>query len=395
MSARSTVPASTLNVLPVPAPLIAHHRDTLLPWMQNWRETGRVAPVLLMTGPSGTGKREIAFWLSQWLLCERNGPRPAIAAEAPGNTFDLFASPSVAPAEVSSEPKPLEPCGECASCLKALRGSWVDFAELAPDESRSLKIEEFRRLRATLGFGAFDGAYRITLIREADRLTPQAANSLLKTLEEPPPGFVFLLTASDPSLLLPTLVSRCQRVRLQPLTPQVIRQTLEPEAVKSGVSASDLERILHFAQGNLARARSALQPEFWEKRRQLLRFMTTPWSDFEAIVTSATREPEDGDRMLDHLESVARDLVAWTCTPGASAQGLNGLERELRPYVTDTLRKAPLAVARDFWLERAERAFRARADLLLPLNKKLLFQELLLPWAIGPTSPMESGRAAR
>jgi DNA polymerase-3 subunit delta' len=387
----STPKTSASALLPLPQALVEHHRDTFEPWMQNWRETGRVAPVLLLTGPSGTGKREMAFWLSQWLLCERNGPRSSALETESSNTFDLFGAPAAAAPEPTGD-RPLEPCGQCTACMKALRGSWVDFTELAPDESRSLKIEEFRRLRATLGFGAFDGAYRITLIREADRLTPQAANSLLKTLEEPPPGFIFLLTASDPSLLLPTLVSRCQRVRLQPLTSEVIRTTLEADAVKSGVSPQDLERVLRFAQGNLARARAALQPEFWEKRRQLLRFMTTPWSDLESIVTAATREPEDSERMLDHLESIARDLAAWSCTPGAGSQDLNGLERELRPYVADTLKKTSLSVAREFWLERAERAFQARADLLLPLNKKLLFQEILLPWAKGPEPQMQASR---
>jgi hypothetical protein len=279
----------------------------------------------------------------------------------------------------------LEPCGECGACGKALRGTWVDFTELAPDESRSLKIEELRKLRSTLGFGAFDGAYRITLIREADRLTPQAANALLKTLEEPPPGFVFLLTAADPSLLLPTLVSRCQRIRLQPLDEALLSSLLTPEARALSISEAEVLRAARFARGNLHRAREALTPQAVERRRQVLRFLSAPWSELEPLVSAATAEAPELDLLLDHLEALAHELAQWSCLPEAEKFDLSRLERELRPYATDTVRKHGLPRAREFWLARAERAFRARFEATLPLNRKLLTQEILTPWAAGPT----------
>ncbi len=365
MAVKKTNEAPRELLLPLPAALAAFHRPWLENWMKHWREDGHVAPVLLLTGPAGSGKREIAYWLSQWMLCERNGPRALNS---------LFGASTA----------PLEPCGDCLACLKARRSSWVDFSEIAPDESRTLKLEEFKKLRSTLGFGAFDGNYRITLIREADRMTPQAANSLLKMLEEPPPEFVFILTAADSSLLLPTLVSRCQRIRLLPLSETVLLEILTPEARKNGVSDSDLARSIRTARGNLHRARTALNPEYWERRKQLLRFLSTPWSELEALLSLSTRESADVDLLLDHLENLAHEFAQWACSPEALENNLTSLDREIRPYITDTVRKGGVPAARDFWLERAERAFQGRFDSTLPLNRKLLVQEILLPWAAGP-----------
>ena len=115
-------------------------------------------------------------------------------------------------------------------CQRALKGSWVDFTEIRPEDEEegrpgSLKIDQFRKLKESQGFGAHEGGYRIFLIPDADRMTPQAANSVLKILEEPPKGWIFFLTASDPTLVLPTVLSRCQSLKLRPFDPDTLKQT--------------------------------------------------------------------------------------------------------------------------------------------------------------------------
>ena len=168
--------------------------------MQEWTGQKRVPPVLLMTGTAGSGKRNLAYWLAQWILCEKNGFRQTSGAisqeESDPFTSSLFgdapAIPEATEAVSSGEPGP---CGQCSSCLRAIKGNWVDFTEVLPEDSDgesistgTLKVDQFRRIKQTLGFGAHEGAYRIILIPNADRMTVQAANSVLKLLEEPPLG---------------------------------------------------------------------------------------------------------------------------------------------------------------------------------------------------------------
>lgn len=325
--------------------------------MQQWAELGRLPPVLLVTGPSGIGKRAVVQYLSQWILCERTGFQSA----APDQQDGLFgggeatATRQIAPATA--------PCGECNACLKAIKGSWVDFTEIAAEDEDggTLKIDQFRRLKATQGFGAFDGAYRIVFIRDADRMTPQAANSLLKILEEPPPGWLFFLTAADASLLLPTLVSRCQRLRLRPLPSETLHELLK--LTNAPVDRQAL--CAELAQGSWARAQSLADPDIWDQRAVIQRFIEKPQAELNALVDWASQEDSRFQFLLDQLELACESEL-----------------RELlgRQSGTDD-RRARLAIL------RSERLFRARLESLAPLNRKLLLQDILIGWLpAGPAA---------
>jgi DNA polymerase-3 subunit delta' len=363
----------------VPDPVLRHHREALERPMAQWSAQKRVPPVLLLTGQAGIGKRHLAYWLAQWLLCERAGFATPAEESLGGGLFG--ASEPVAPAAPT-----LSPCGECAACQRALNGNWVDFTEISAEagdgETGTLKIDQFRQLKATMGFGAFDGAYRITLIRDADRMTVQAANSLLKVLEEPPPGWVFFLTASDPTLLLPTMVSRCQTVRLRPLSEETVKQLL-------GVSEVPRERqaiCAALAQGSWSKGLALAQDEAWEHRTAIFRFLEQPGAELDTLVNWATAEPRNFDLLLDQLEQVTQDLVSWSVRE-ESGQGaamtwanLDGKPSLVRHAQGALKRTGSLASAREFWTERAERLFRARQEALAPLSRKILVQDLLLPW---------------
>jgi DNA polymerase-3 subunit delta' len=143
---------------------------------------GRLAHGLLIHEDPGAGGLQLARWIAQRVNCAEQGRAP---------------------------------CGECQNCKWAAADQHPDITLLRPEEdSQYIKVEAVRALIADLTLTAHGRGYKIAILEPADALYPNAANSLLKTLEEPPPRTVLMLVTSQPSRLLPTLRSRCSRLRL-------------------------------------------------------------------------------------------------------------------------------------------------------------------------------------
>ncbi|MCM2321915.1 MAG: hypothetical protein NDJ90_01490 [Oligoflexia bacterium] len=363
------------NLLPLPEAVIGHHgSEGLFPVMKEWAAQKKIPPVLLIAGVPGVGKRSIGNFLAQWILCEK-GPfgRPSAAEE---ETVDLFCEPAPAPA--TSDAASPRPCGQCSSCQRALKGNWVDFTEILPEEGQTLKIDQFRELKASQGFGAHESAYRVILIPNSDRMTPQAANSILKLLEEPPRGWIFFLTASDPTLLLPTIVSRCQSLRLKPFR----TETVEALLAEAGVAPARRAVCAQLAHGSWGKALELAQDESWEKRREIFELLVRPEDAISSLVDWAAAEPRNFDLLLSQLEQLTADLIRWSAgsTPPDQYAWQNSDGKAALIQHAKTLSQGGIPRARDFWLERAERIARARGEALAPLNRKVLIQDLLLPW---------------
>jgi DNA polymerase III subunit delta' len=142
----------------------------------------RMPHALLVHEAPGAGGEWLATWAAQLVLC-RNGVRA--------------------------------PCGECPSCRRAGALRHPDLALLRPlEDSRQIRVEQVRDLSAELAFTSHGGGYKVGIISPADALNRFAANALLKTLEEPPPRTLLVLVATQPSRLPPTILSRCQRLRV-------------------------------------------------------------------------------------------------------------------------------------------------------------------------------------
>jgi DNA polymerase-3 subunit delta' len=156
----------------------------------------RLAHGYLFTGPEGVGKATTARALAATLLCAEKGEGP--------------------------------PCGHCSGCKKLAAGSHPDFLQIKPDGA-SIKINQIRELKKALSFPPFEQGMRVAVIEDAQTMGREAANSLLKILEEPPPDNLLLLIASDAEPLLDTIVSRCQVIPFAALTEeqavQVIRRS--------------------------------------------------------------------------------------------------------------------------------------------------------------------------
>lgn len=192
-------------------------------------------PSLIFAGPPGVGKFTVAATVGQAVNCVdpvRPGPGLFDAPETGGLAFDA--------------------CGTCRSCVRIARaleliGRGGDPAidclrVLAPDARRSIKIDRVRDTLAATGYRPFDGRRRVVVIDEADTLEVASQNALLKALEEPPAATSFVLVTSQPDALLPTIRSRCPRMRFGPLGERevtewlIARRRCTPEQARAAAS---------------------------------------------------------------------------------------------------------------------------------------------------------------
>lgn len=232
---------------------------------------GTLAPAYLFTGPPRIGKKLVALTFARALLCREEGGVP---------------------------------CGTCSSCRKADLGVHPDLRLLEPQvntgrsTARSIKIEHIREMQRAVSLKAHEGNRKIVLIDDAEFLTEQAGNALLKILEEPPDDTVFLLVSSSLNALLPTIVSRCQIVPFSPLPEdQVARIVAETQDLEA-----DAARLL----AALSRGRVG----------QALELSAAPREEYLALAFSLlTRRPEEGfaqaHSRLQNLGKERRDLEAF------------------------------------------------------------------------------------
>jgi len=217
---------------------------------------GRIAGSYLFVGPPGVGKGTFALALAKSLACERPGPG-------------------------------LVACGGCASCVQAEAGSHPDIDVVRKPEDRStiplelLIGDDEHRMRDGLCWRILLrpalATRKVAVIMDADHFSDEAANCLLKTLEEPPDGAAIMLVGTALERQLPTIRSRCQVIRFAPLTTEVVRRILERETAASGtaVEAAALDRSADACGGSLARGRLLLDPESTSFRGRLFELLAT------------------------------------------------------------------------------------------------------------------------
>jgi len=157
-------------------------------------------------------------------------------------------------------------CGNCPSCRQILGGNFPDLIFIKPD-GQNIKIEQIRDLNRRLSFAPVSAKYRVCVVQQAETMTGEAANSFLKTLEEPPPGNILVLCAVEPLDLLPTIVSRCQRVSFHPLPVQAMTDWLIKE---KGVDAQTATIVARASDGSLGNALKMSEDIFLQKREMWL-----------------------------------------------------------------------------------------------------------------------------
>ena len=316
--------------------IIGHRRLTTLIARAIERES--LPPTLLFAGPSGVGKWAVARATAQAVNCTAQ-PR-AIGELA------------------------IDACGRCRSCDRIARGVHVDVPMLEPDDRASIKIDVVREMLSTISYRPFEGRRRVVLIREADTLEAASQNALLKSLEEPPPGTMFILTTAVPGVLLPTVRSRCMRLRFGRLTAAEVAAGLTRDHEYSDVQAreaapladgslgqalalidSDLSMFRELAMGLLrnsanradapSRVQAAAPLHTGKKERSredvaiILRLMASMLRDLEAINAGADRAVLANPLLSGDLEGLARAYSGDRARTafGAVDRALTALER--------------------------------------------------------------------
>ena len=261
-------------------------------FLRRARQNERVAHAYLFHGPQGTGKEALALLAAQSFFCEalRSKPAPQPA------TISLFDEPAAKPTAHSNESSELA-CGVCSACrrvaemthpdvriifprtaaasedertevLRSLAGN--PYRRSRPWENPNILIDDVRGLKRDLGMTSYEGHGIAALILEADRMKAEAANALLKMLEEPPPQTLLILTATSLDSMLPTIVSRCQPVRLLILTREQIVAALQE---KHGVPIARAQFIAKLANGSFRRALDLLDDDVDAQRQKAVEFL--------------------------------------------------------------------------------------------------------------------------
>lgn len=302
-------------------------------------------PSLLFAGPAGVGKRRTAVAVAQALNCQN-----------PHHT-DL---PGLEPGIVQ------DACGECASCRRIARGVHPDVIVIEPGESGSIKVEQVRDVIDRAAYRPFEGRRRAVIVDEADAMMAPAQSALLKTLEEPPSASVFILVSSRPDALLPTVLSRCPRLRFGPLTPQEVAAAL---IATHGYTDAEAHAAAANADGSIGRALSVRSTTIVEARDSAHR-----------LLAQAARAA-DPVRRLD----VARDLAGGKGTPamerdrltvclGSAATLLRDLSllaagADERMLANADMRAELEALARSYTADRAGSAYMAVDEALASLER--------------------------
>lgn len=178
---------------------------------------GQMRHAYLFSGPNGVGRRTLALRFAQAVNC-------------------------VEPPELGV------PCGTCRACQQIAHMQQADLSVVqSKEEGEALKVDQVRDLQRALSLAPYESAYRIALLLRFEEATDGAQNALLKTLEEPNPKVLLLVTADDPENLLPTIVSRCETLRLRPTPLDVLTDVLK---TNYHLSEDKARLIAHVACGN-------------------------------------------------------------------------------------------------------------------------------------------------
>jgi DNA polymerase-3 subunit delta' len=241
-------------------PIIGNDRSVNM--LRTALRTGNLPHAYLFAGPEGVGKRALAIAFAMALNCEGEAPAGQLWPDVP--------------------------CGICSSCSKTSRGAHPDLIEINLEKqaqalgegtgksksgpAKELRIDIIREMRATVGLSPHSARWKVYIIGDAERMNEEAANCLLKTLEEPPAHTVIILLAPDESSVLPTISSRCFIVPVRSLSLRIVAEALEDYW---GADREQAQLLAALSGGRLGRAVGLMgDRESLTRRRKALEEMS-------------------------------------------------------------------------------------------------------------------------
>lgn len=258
--------------------------EEIIAHLQNSIRLNKVSHAYIFAGERGSGKKLLASLYAMTLQCEAHG---------------------------------IEPCMQCASCKKAMSKNHPDIINIVHEKPNSIGIEEIReQLIEDVSIKPYSSPYKIYIINEAQKLTLQAQNALLKTIEEPPAYAVIMLLTENQDALLPTITSRCVSLGLKPVSDNMVKTYLMD---RMHIPDYQAEVNASFAQGNIGKAQMAsASAEFAELTENALRLLKSS-KDLQVyeMVEAIKNMSQEKQNIYDYLDLFAmwfRDVLLFKAT---------------------------------------------------------------------------------
>ena len=262
---------------------IVGHKE-IIRHLQNAIRLGKVSHAYIFSGETGCGKKLLATAFAMTLQCEQRG---------------------------------VDPCLTCSSCKKAMSKNHPDIINITHEKPNSIGIEDIRsQLIDDVAIKPYCSSYKIYIISEAEKLTLQAQNALLKTIEEPPAYAVILLLTNNMDALLPTITSRCVKLGLQPVKESMVKEYLME---KLHIPDYQAKMDASLAQGNIGKAKQLAQSEdFAQVAENALRLLRRS-GDMELyeLVDAIKMLSADKQNIYDYLDLFTmwfRDVLLFKAT---------------------------------------------------------------------------------
>lgn len=235
----------------------------------------RLGHAFLFRGPAGVGKKRAALTFASYINC-------------------------LSPINHDS-------CGQCKSCLKFKSGNHPDLHIIEPDGA-AIKINQIRALKQTLAFPPFEARYRVVILTETSTMRREAANSLLKTLEEPPENTILIMTADAAGEILPTIESRCQEIPFFALPYDKVSERLCDLADISKETASTIAAV---AEGSIGRAQLLLETDLLALRSEIITTLIRLQPDSPESVEQVFKIAENAANLKENLPPLLNLLRIW------------------------------------------------------------------------------------
>lgn len=251
---------------------------------QNAIENHKVSHAYILTGEAGMGRKSLANAFALALLCEKGGK---------------------------------EPCMQCHACKQVLSDNHPDLIHVTHEKPNSIGVDDIReQINDTIMVRPYSSYYKIYIVDEAEKMTHQAQNALLKTIEEPPSYAIILLLTTNQEAFLPTILSRCVQMKLKPLRDFVVKSYLV-EALH--VPEADADIYAAFARGNLGKAISLVSSENFKLMRQEILHMLKhiKQMDISELLDYIRKLKEDNldiFECLDFMQMWYRDVLLYKVT---------------------------------------------------------------------------------
>lgn len=262
---------------------VVGHKD-IIKYIGNAVMEDRVSHAYILNGERGSGKKMLASLFAMTLLCEKHRS---------------------------------DPCNECHSCIQAESGNHPDIIRVTHEKPNTISVDDIReQVNNTIDIKPYQGPYKIYIIPEADRMTAQAQNALLKTIEEPPKYAVIFLLIENAELLLPTINSRCVMLKLRNIKDTLIKKYLME---KMQIPDYKADVCTAFAQGNMGRAIMLANSEHFNEVReeavQLLKYIHE--MELSEIVNAVNHITVYKLEISDYLDLIMiwyRDVLMYKAT---------------------------------------------------------------------------------